>query len=74
MKLGRIATQILRCGLPFVAVVSAYIALSVYMLDDYDKVRLTGYVAEQLEHMLMSLTLLIGGAFLFDANEKLGSR
>ncbi len=58
--------KILRRGLPFVAVALIYIALSTQNMSPYDRARSGAYIYSELEHVMMSLTLLVGGELLFD--------
>lgn len=65
-KLVRGADLILRFGLPLIAAELIYIAASLSSFDSYDIARLGMYIYSMMEHILMSLTLVVGGALLFD--------
>jgi hypothetical protein len=65
-KLVRGATLILRIGLPLVALELIYIAYSLSNYSGYDIARLSLYIYSMLEHVLMSLVLIVGGSLLFD--------
>ena len=58
--------RILRRGLPFIAVALLYIALSLENMSAYDLARSRLYIQTELEHVLMGLTLLVGGELLYD--------
>lgn len=63
---SRGACLILRLGLPVIAAELIYVAASLSELSGYDIARLGLYIYTMLEHILMSLTLVVGGALLFD--------
>ena len=56
--------KILRYGLPFIAVALIFIALSIDNMNAYDLARSRLYISSELEHVLMGLTLLVGGELL----------
>ena len=58
--------KILRYGLPFIAVALIFIALSIDNMTAYDLARSRLYISSELEHVLMGLTLLVGGELLLD--------
>ena len=58
--------KILRYGLPFIAVALIFIALSIDNMNAYDLARSRLYISSELEHVLMGLTLLVGGELLLD--------
>ena len=58
--------KILRYGLPFIAVALILIALSIDNMNAYDLARSRLYISSELEHVLMGLTLLVGGELLLD--------
>ena len=64
--LTRGARSILQIGLAPVALTFIYIAFTRSSLEAYDAARLLPSLFEQLEHAVMSLTLVICGALLFD--------
>lgn len=64
--LCRVSMNILKLGLAPVALTFIYIAFTHTSLDAYDAARLFPFFFEQLEHAVMSLTLVICGALLFD--------
>ncbi|MCI8386979.1 MAG: hypothetical protein HFE63_00740 [Clostridiales bacterium] len=63
---ARGAFMILRCGLPIIAAELIFIAISLSMMTSYDITRLCEYIHSIIEHIIMSLTLIVGGALLFD--------
>lgn len=64
--LSQVSMNILKLGLAPVALTFIYIALTRASLDAYDAARLFPSFLAQLEHAIMSLTLVICGALLFD--------
>lgn len=58
--------KILRYGLPFIAVALIFIALGIDNMNAYDLARSRLYISSELEHVLMGLTLLVGGELLLD--------
>lgn len=60
------ALSILRYGLPFVALELTYIAVRLSNLSAYELAKSRLYAAAELEHVMMGLLLLVGGAMLFD--------
>ena len=66
MKILLSGGKILRYGLPFIAVALIFIALSIDNMNAYDLARSRLYISSELEHVLMGLTLLVGGELLLD--------
>ena len=64
--LSRVSMKILKVGLAPVALTFIYIAFAQSSLDAYDTARLFPSFLSQLEHAVMSLTLVICGALLKD--------
>ncbi len=58
--------NILRFGLPFIAVALMFLTISISEMSPYELAISHEYIASQLEHILTGLTLLIGGELLFD--------
>ena len=58
--------EILRRGLPFIAVALIYIALSIENMNPYELLTSRLCIQTELEHVLMGLTLLVGGELLYD--------
>ncbi len=63
---SRAALMILNCGLPLVAAALIYIAFTTASLEAYDAARLYPLLYAELEHALMSLLLIVGGAVVCD--------
>lgn len=63
---SRMSVKILRYGLPFVAYALLYTAFTYSSLDAFDAARQVALLYAQIEHAMMSLLLLVGGAVLFD--------
>ncbi len=70
--LCRVSMNILKIGLAPVALTFLYIAFAHSSLDAYDSARLFPSLLSQLEHAVMSLTLIVCGALLFDAASREG--
>ena len=64
--------MILHCGLPLIAAALIYIAFTTASLEPYDAARLYPLLYLQMEHALMSLLLVVGGALLCDMSIKRG--
>ncbi len=60
------AISILRYGLPFVALELTYVAVRLSKMNTYELAKSRLCAAAELEHVLMGLLLLVGGALLFD--------
>ena len=60
------ALSILRYGLPFIALELTYIAVNISEMNTYELAKSRLSTASELEHVLMGLLLLVGGALLFD--------
>ncbi len=58
--------NILRFGLPFIAVALIFLALSISEMPPYEFAISREYISSQLEHILTGLTLLIVGELLLD--------
>ena len=58
--------MILRCGLPIVAAQLIFTAIQLSLMTSYDIARLGIYIHSIIEHIIMSLTLIVGGSLLFD--------
>lgn len=71
MKLTRLHIEkkplsILQFGLPFVAVALLYTALYLSFAKSGEYYIIMNIGKQMLEHVMMSLTLLVGGTLLFD--------
>lgn len=64
------AMAVLKYGLAAVSAVLIYIAFSTASMDGYDFARLHSLFVEQMEHAMMSLLLIVGGAVLLDVSLK----
>ena len=60
------ALCLLKWGLAAVSAALLYIAFTTASLDKYDAARLHSLFAEQMEHVLMSLLIVVGGAVMLD--------
>ncbi len=69
-EISRIASLILSVGLPIIAVYFVYIVISVISSTNTSPSVLVHTYSPQLEHIVMSLTLIIIGAVLMDISEK----
>ena len=71
-----VSMTILKCGLPVVSAALLYIAAAQSSLNAYDAARLHTLFYEQMEHVLMSLALVVCGALMFDIamRDKNGSK
>ncbi len=70
MKLSKRALKIFELGLPIVAIALIYCAAWIASLDTYDAARLYMQTYSMIEHVMMSLLLIVGGALLFDLGER----
>ncbi len=66
----RVSMAVLKYGLAVVSAVLIYIAFSTATMDAYDFSRLHTLFVEQIEHAMMSLLLIVGGAVLLDVSLK----
>ncbi len=66
----RISMAVLKYGLAAVSAVLLYIAFSAASMNEYDFARLHVLFVEQMEHVMMSLLLIIGGAVLLDIEQR----
>lgn len=73
-ELVRGANFILRIGLTVIAAELIYILVSLSSMNSYDAARLGLYIYSMLEYIMMSLTLIVGGALLFDIAFREASR
>lgn len=65
-NLVRGAVTILHCGLPAVAAALIGCCFYITSLTAYDAARLYPIFTQMIEHILMSLLLIVGGALLYD--------
>ncbi len=64
------SSKILLIGLPIMFLCFAYLIISFTAQENVSNVVLLHIYTPQLEHFMMSLTILIVGALLFDITEK----
>lgn len=64
--ISKLSQSILAAGLPVVSLALIGGAVWLTTLDSYDLARLTPYIHSIYEHILMSLTLIVGGAMVAD--------
>jgi hypothetical protein len=63
LKIDNLPAIILKAGLPVIAAAMLYIYITIYTADS-NYVTTVRQASAMIEHVLMSLTLIIGGAFL----------
>ena len=64
--ISKLSRAILGAGLPVVSLFLLGGAVWLTTLSSYDLARLTPYIHSIYEHILMSLTLIVGGAMVAD--------
>lgn len=65
-----ISIKILLIGIPIMILCFSYLIISFTMQENVSKTVLLHIYTPQLEHFMMSLTIIITGALLFDITEK----
>lgn len=70
VRLGSGGISILRVGLPVVSAELIAVAVRCSEMSTYELVSGVGATRSMLEHILMSVVLIIGGALLFDIAER----
>lgn len=56
--------------LPIIAAALIYCAATISSMEPYDAARLYARTYSMMEHVMMSLMLVVGGGLLFDLNER----
>lgn len=69
-KISKIASTILKVGLPIMALYFVYIIVSVLSVKNTTPNVIANTYSSQLEHIFMSFTILIVGAVIMDITEK----
>ena len=64
--ISKLSRAILGAGLPVISLALIVGAVWLTTLSSYDLARLTPYIHSIYEHILMSLTLIVGGAMVAD--------
>ena len=67
------AVRLYQRMLPVIAAACLYLAVSIGRMEPYDAARLSMRTYAMLEHVMMSLTLTVGGGLLLDLAERYGS-